>query len=671
MKLRLGALALLSVLAAPALARAADPTEPVYFTTPVKDATVGTEPRISVGLDDARYITTNTGSGDVGWPFVVFKSVDGGFSWQKTATDPPQQQATIDTDTVTLPTGRVLVSELDYAGLNFPTAVSDDNGQTWQNSNGSTTLVDQDRQWFAVGPVPKGSPAGTQPPVYLLYHNLGSGVAQHNMWVATSTDGGLTFGVPVPIAQPGSDAYLDLQCSDSGGPSNITVNPQTGRIYAFYTTRAAPNPTGQDAGGCAGPVFGQPIEFNIVNGTRVWVASSPDGSPGSWSNSLAVDKSDTNQVVSMQLAYGALDNAGNVYVAYPEAPNAYPDLEGAGVKLTWQTPDADGNLTDDKWSAPATLVAPVPHPAGTLVGGADLVHLVAGDPGRVAVAYYWGEIAPGTGHTPYYTHMLTSFDAQSATPHVVDKRVSDVVAYNWNTSEMMGLCGESRDFGPLQGVYAGLGCNRSTDVWGIAADAQCRVMATWPSGTSGGTDNNPQVTYATTQVDGPSLCASPRSLPGGSQGVTFTPGAAGSKAGGSTGGSDVGGCKDKVPPVSHKTGKVKASRKSIRLHGPATDRGCGVKGSAARKRVRSMSVAIGRRLANKKCRFLRGNGKFGPAVSCLRTRYIVAKGTSSWTLTIKGKFPKGRYVAWTRGVDIANNVERKARKRNLARFTIR
>ena len=49
----------------------------------------------------------------------------------------------------------------------------------------------------------------------------------------------------------------------------------------------------------------------------------------------------------------------------------------------------------------------------------------------------------------------------------------------------------------------------------------------------------------------------------------------------------------------------------------------------------------------------------------------MAKGTSSWTLTIKGKFPKGRYIAWSRGVDIANNVERKAGKRNLARFTIR
>ena len=84
-----------------------------------------------------------------------------------------------------------------------------------------------------------------------------------------------------------------------------------------------------------------------------------------------------------------------------------------------------------------------------------------------------------------------------------------------------------------------------------------------------------------------------------------------------------------------------------------------------------MSVAIGRRLANRKCRFLRANGKFGPQRSCLRTQYIVVRGTSSWRFSIKGKFPRGRYVVWSRGVDIANNVERKNRKRNLERFRVR
>src|SRR3954454_6188417 len=249
MRLRIVVLAMLLVL--PAAAHAADPT---YTTVKLPGADGAQEPRIAVGRDDARYTVALGPSRDsdaVGAPAIVWRSRDGGQTWQKTEGDIAQRQASIDVDVITLPSGRILDSELDYGGLDFPTAYSDDGGKTWTSSKGSVELADQDRQWFASGPLPKDAKPGDQPPVYLLYHNLASGVAQHNMFVSTSTDGGATFGVPVPIAQPGSDAYLDLQCSDSGGPSNITVNPETGRIYAFYTTRAAPTPIpGVDAGGC-------------------------------------------------------------------------------------------------------------------------------------------------------------------------------------------------------------------------------------------------------------------------------------------------------------------------------------------------------------------------------------------------------------------------------------
>src|SRR4051794_10048677 len=535
-----------ALLATPSAAFAADPT---FVTTKLPDSGSRQEPRIAVAPDGSRYAVALDKTDSISQ---VWRSVDGGLSFQKTPADPPQEAATIDVDVVTLPSGRILSSELDTGGLNFPTGYSDDGGKTWKQSVGANTLVDQDRQWFAVGPVPKGSPAGTQAPVYLLYHNLASGVAQHNMWVSKSSDGGATFGPPVPIAQPGSDAYQDLQCSDSGGPSNITVNPKTGVIYAIYTTRAAPTPVGADAGGCGAPVFGQPVEFNIVNGTRVWVASSKTGDPGTWSNSLAVDDAVSGQVVSMQLAYGALDNGGNVYIAYPESPNAYPDLEGAAIKLTWQKPDADGNLPG-KWSKPSTLVPAVPHDANSMVGGADLVHLIAGDPGKIAVAYFYGDPLKGplaSTKTPYYSYILESFDAQSPTPHVKTYKVSDIPAYNWSTSGMMGLCARALQTPIVGGVYAGLACTRSTDVWGIAADAQCRVMSTWPvsdgtgTGATNGLPNSTGGTFVTTQTDGPTLCGSSADLPGGSQAVSFQspPGAAlpGEPGGPATSGSGSG-----------------------------------------------------------------------------------------------------------------------------------
>ncbi len=639
-----------AIFAVPGAAGAATPEkkEPLGFTTvKLKDAGDRTEPRIAVARDDVRWAVSNTEAGSA----IVYTSRDGGLSWQKTPGDPPQTQATIDVDIVTMSTGRVLSSELDAAGLNFPSGYTDDGGKTWTSTNGSNTLADQDRQWFAVGPADKTT---GKPTVYLLYHNLGSGTAQHNMFVAKSTDGGETFGAPVPSAQPGSDAYLDLQCSDSGGPSSMSVNQKTGRVYVFYTTRAGiPADGAPDTGGCGASVFG-PLEFNVVNATRVWVSTSPDGSPGSWSSSLAVDDAKTNQVVSMQLAYGALDNQGGVYVAYPESPQAYPHLDGAAVKLVWQQPAGDGTLGNAGWSKPVTLVPP----GGP---GSDLVHLAVGDPGKIAVAYYHGEPNPTSGKDPiFYLHALQSMDATSASPTVEDVKVSDIPAYQWTVTGMMGICDPSS---PASGVEAGLACSRSTDVWGIALDAQCRLSIAWP--TSGGSDgstkglpNADPGTFVSTQTAGPTLCGENR-VPGGSQAAPLAPAAGPPR------------CVDRVRPTSRPRGHVSATRKRIRLHGSAVDQGCGVTGAAARARVRSVAVAIGRRLSAKRCRYLRGNGRFGPAVSCLRTTYMAAKGAATWSFSLKGRFPRGRYVVWTRAVDVAGNVERKARTRNLRRFRLR
>ncbi|MEA2458990.1 MAG: repeat-like domain, partial [Thermoleophilaceae bacterium] len=305
--------ALAACLFVTAAARAADP--PTFNTVKVQgEAGQGnlpwSEPRIAVGPDGHLWAVTN--ADDAAGTAIVVGSGDGGKTFQQ-APSPiaGQTSPTPDVDIVAMPNGRLLASELDDAGINFPTSYSDDNGKTWTASQGATQLADQDRQWFAYGP---NDPTTHKPRVYLLYHNLASGQAQHNMFVSTSTDGGENFGPPVPITLPGEDAYSDLQCADSGGPSTIFVNQRTGTVYAEYTTRAAPTAAG-DLGGCATAAAGQPFEFNIVAGTRVWLAQSDDNGQ-TWSNSLAVDDASTGQIVSMQIAYAGLDTAGNIYVAY-------------------------------------------------------------------------------------------------------------------------------------------------------------------------------------------------------------------------------------------------------------------------------------------------------------------------------------------------------------------
>jgi hypothetical protein len=611
---RILCLAVLATLASAGSALAAAPV----FGPPVKlDARGGTEPRVTVLGNDHRFVVTTTeGSGAT-----VFRSADRGASWAKTAADlPGQTQDTIDVDIVALSDNRILASELDLAGINFPSAVSDDEGASWTQAIGSTQLADQDRQWFAVGPK---DPATGKNRVYLLYHNLASGFGNHNMLVATSTDGGQTFGPPVPTTVPGQDAYADLQCADSGGPSSIAVNQKTGRIYVFFTTRAAPlGPI--DGGGCAS----RPIEVNIVSGTRVWVTSSPDGSAGSWTPSLAVDDSSTGQVVSMQLAYGTLDNQGGVWVAYPETPNPYPDLTGAAVKVT----HADADMK--AWSKPQTLV-----PAGG--PGSLLVHLAVGDPGKLDVAYFKGE---GMADKPgWYPHVIQSLDGGAT---VTDTKLSDQATYAESATLMMGACSDPDD--PAAGIENGFTCDRSTDVWGIAMDADCNLTVTWP-GKKNDLAPDADGTYVATQTGGSRLCG-PADEDSGNPQAQF--------------------CHDDAAPqVTRGRGQIAATRRQIRIHGRATDRGCvdDKPGQVVHGTITRVQVAVAR-LVRDRCAFLSAGGREGAPRLCRRTRFLTARGTERWRLRIHGHFRPGRYRMYVRAFDRTRNRSAVGRR---VRFRIR
>ncbi|GAC1411266.1 MAG: hypothetical protein NVSMB57_05800 [Actinomycetota bacterium] len=435
-----------------------------------------TEPRMVVGPDDRRWIVTNERR-----TAVVFSSGDRGATWRQTrSTFQNQTRPSIDVDIAVLPNGRLVATELDSAGVNFPTAYSDDDGGTWTWSTG-TQIADMDRQWLAVGPV---DPLTHKNRVYLAYHNLVSGFGNHNMFVMTSTDGGASFGPPVPTTVPGQQAYLDLQCADSGGPSSLMVNQQTGKVYLVFGTRSS-----STAGGCAST----PAEVNIVSATRIWVAMSPDNAPGSWTQSLAVDRSQTGTIVGMQLSPGTLDSQGNVLVVFPESPRPYPDFSGAAIRVTQAPPDLSS------WSEPITIVKG---------GGAGnlLPHIVAGDPGKISVGYFHGVSRVGKAPA-WYTHVATTYNLSSKRPRIVDRRVASVASFTWTASEMMGACTAPS---PVSGVLNGFGCNRSSDVWGMALDAGCRVMLTWPAAKDlDGLRADPG-TWVSTQNGGEGLCRSGR-----------------------------------------------------------------------------------------------------------------------------------------------------------------
>ena len=143
-----------------------------------------------------------------------------GQTWQKTDGDPVQQSgATIDVDIVALPSGAHHRQRARRRRHELPELVLRRRRQDLDRLEGCDTTRRPG------SPVVRDTARRTRPPrapVYLLYHNLASGQAQHNMFVSTSTDSGATFGPPVPITLPGDDAYTDLQCADSGGPSTIS-----------------------------------------------------------------------------------------------------------------------------------------------------------------------------------------------------------------------------------------------------------------------------------------------------------------------------------------------------------------------------------------------------------------------------------------------------------------
>lgn len=455
-------------------------TKPVFTTKLLAGSSGSAEPRDTVTPDGARYVDTNAKDGTE----IVYRSPDG-LNWKQVAGTPPgQTNPTTDVDIVSTRTGRLVASELDFTGINFITAYSDDKGATWTASTG-TTYADTDRQWLAVGP---DDATTHQPTVYLLFHNLLSGLLTHNMFVMTSTDGGATFGPPIPVASPPQQDWLDLQCADSGGPSNIFYDKASNRVFVVFGTRSSP------IGGCAA----QPVEINVVAANRVWVVSAPASqttSPTAWTPHLAVNDTGTgpggaSHITGMQLAPAASDTAGNVYVAYPESINDYPDYDGASIKVV------HASTSDlDHWSAPSVVAAP---------GGPGnvLPHIIAGAPGKVDVAYYHG-VKSGTT-TRWYSMAAQSLDALTATPHWANVSLSGVVAEpNQTASQLMGACMQGQ-----QATLNGFACGRAADVYGIALDKCGGLVVTWPAQAGLPTDG----TYVSQQTGGANLglCATPR-----------------------------------------------------------------------------------------------------------------------------------------------------------------
>jgi hypothetical protein len=128
-------------------------------------------------------------------------------------------------------------------------------------------------------------------------------------------------------------------------------------------------------------------------------------------------------------------------------------------------------------------------------------------------------------------------------------------------------------------------------------------------------------------------------------------------------------CVDHLSPVSRFNRRIRATRRGVTLSGTSLDRLCGTSDSPGT--TSKVEVAVARLSGKGRCRFFRSGAKFSRARSCAKPIYLTARGTVRWRLTLRGRLPRGRYVARARAVDLAGNLEPASKARNQVTFRVR
>jgi hypothetical protein len=107
-----------------------------------------------------------------------------------------------------------------------------------------------------------------------------------------------------------------------------------------------------------------------------------------------------------------------------------------------------------------------------------------------------------------------------------------------------------------------------------------------------------------------------------------------------------------------------ASLRSARLRrGVLTARGT-ARGACG---VRAVEVAVYRRLAGGRCRFLRADGRLGGSLPCSSTVALVATGTTRWSLRIRTRVSPDRLRIYSRAIDVAGRRQPAVRRAAIGR----
>ena len=255
-------------------------------------------------------------------------------------------------------------------------------GSTWtRQATAGCEPLQIDRPWLGAYTPPafRGTDqAASNTDLYYEYHDFGLS----NIWVETSTDGGQTWApTSVSAVQPGSAQALTSTCNTIPGGIAVDQNgAHKGRIYAVWET----SDLNENAQGCN---YTQAEAFDHIflsysdDGGVTWTSRTVFNDPCAPNPPVPPTDTSACQDVSEIFSSVAVDDAGNVYVAYIRRDISQPKPEYDVYVAT----SGDGGNTFSS------------HKANLDTGTHYFPWVAAGGNGGVDVVYYDTPSIEGVG----------------------------------------------------------------------------------------------------------------------------------------------------------------------------------------------------------------------------------------------------------------------------------
>jgi hypothetical protein len=380
----------------PAVATAAPPT----FGHPVMSGVGGEGFEQNLRIDPSnpnRIYTSVPGalSSDTSW---IWRSLDAGktFKWIPNAA-PLTGKATAcagggDTELGVDQNGHLYFADLTLA--NFSTARSDDQGATFTCSNSGVPDTVVDRQWYAFDGDPTNGGS-----IYLANDEVGPGMPNcpgativGNVLVqyrspagGASATAGIQFGPRNPVSGIGTCNEAIMGNNEVSPVATTLGQPITANTFAVLPSPVKHVYVIHDNGALNQIWLGRC--FPVAFGPAVPNVSDPSGMN---CTDIMVKDLGANRTGG-NFPTMAIDKAGNLYAAWPQAPyDATNGVATGDTVLKFSYSTDQGNT----WSAPITI-----DTSGSLAG---VLHnnvmpwIAAGDDGRVGIAWF------GTAGAPTY-----------------------------------------------------------------------------------------------------------------------------------------------------------------------------------------------------------------------------------------------------------------------------